>query len=378
MLAAGGPLEPFWQMYSFHKNEQIKSLLKPYKIGILHPDDVLKADQLVDFSDLHKDDIIRSPNLVKHQDFPFCAETNRMYLTDHLITPSDELYIRNHYLVPSYDEDFEEEFELEFSLGVKDGAQEPQVKAFSLQRLKSMCSQEVMTYIACAGNRRKHTRKVFSTVKGVNWDMGAIGNNMYRGVLVRDLLLKSGYTEQELASDDMKSKHLVATGMDQDFQGEPFKVSIPLERALDPKNKVILAWEMDGKALTKDHGYPLRLVVPGYIGVRNCKWVEKLEISDEEADSCMQRRDYKLIKEKDWTQIDYGKYPSIMANVPNSCISCPADGESVSLIENDGKLALKGWATGDGENGIPVSQVQISLDSGSTWRDAELAYSEKP
>lgn len=144
-----------------------------------------------------------------------------------------------------------------------------------------------MTYIACAGNRRKHTRKVFSTVKGVNWDLGAIGNNLYRGVLVRDLLLESGYTEQELASDDMKSKHLVATGMDQDFQGEPFKVSIPLERALDPKNKVILAWEMDGKPLTKDHGYPLRLVVPGYIGVRNCKWVEKLEISDEEANSCM-------------------------------------------------------------------------------------------
>jgi len=91
-------------------------LLKPYKIGILHPDDVLKADQLVDFSDLHKDDIVRSPNLVKHQDFPFCAETNNMFLTDHLITPNDELYIRNHYLVPSYDEDFEEEFELEVLL----------------------------------------------------------------------------------------------------------------------------------------------------------------------------------------------------------------------------------------------------------------------
>lgn len=110
MLAAGGPLEPFWQMYSFHKNDQVRSLLKPYKIGNLHPEDVLKADQLVDFSDLHKDDIVRSPNLVKHQDFPFCAETNKTFLTDHLITPSSELYIRNHYLVPSYDEDFEEEF----------------------------------------------------------------------------------------------------------------------------------------------------------------------------------------------------------------------------------------------------------------------------
>jgi len=75
--------------------------------------------------------------------------------------------------------------------------------------------------------------------------------------------------------------------MDQDFQGEAFKVSIPLGRALDPSFKVMLAWEMDGKALTKDHGFPLRLIVPGFIGVRNCKWVEKLEISNEEANSCM-------------------------------------------------------------------------------------------
>jgi len=60
-----------------------------------------------------------------------------------------------------------------------------------------------MTYIACAGNRRKHTRKVFSTVKGVNWNIGAIGNNKYKGVLVRDLLLASGYTEKELNSPEM-------------------------------------------------------------------------------------------------------------------------------------------------------------------------------
>jgi hypothetical protein len=52
---------------------------------------------------------------VKHQDFPFCAETNKKFMTDDLITPSSELYIRNHYLVPSYDEDFDQEFELEVS-----------------------------------------------------------------------------------------------------------------------------------------------------------------------------------------------------------------------------------------------------------------------
>jgi len=55
-----------------------------------------------------------------------------------------------------------------------------------------------------------------------------------------------------------------------------------------------------------------------------------------------------LIKEKDWTKIEYDKYPSIMANVSNSCIAQPADGDNISISENNGKLTLKGWATGDG------------------------------
>lgn len=87
-----------------------------------------------------------------------------------------------------------------------------------------------------------------------------------------------------------------------------------MTRALDPKNKVLLAYEMNGQPIPKDHGYPLRLVVPGYIGVRNCKWVCKLEISDEEAKSCMQRRDYKWVTEKDWSKIDITSYESIMGN----------------------------------------------------------------
>lgn len=74
-----------------------------------------------------------------------------------------------------------------------------------------------MTYIACAGNRRKHTRKMFKTVKGVNWDIGAISNNLYKGVLIHDLLIASGFTEEDIKSDKLKNKHLVATGMDADF-----------------------------------------------------------------------------------------------------------------------------------------------------------------
>lgn len=108
MMAAGGPIESFWEMYPFHKKDQVKKLLVPYKIGQLHPDDILEAKDLVDFSDMQKDEAItRSKNLVVHQDFPFCAETNKKYLVDDFLTPPNELYVRNHNLVPEFDEDFE-------------------------------------------------------------------------------------------------------------------------------------------------------------------------------------------------------------------------------------------------------------------------------
>ena len=151
--------------------------------------------------------------------------------------------------------------------------------------------------------------------------------------------------------------HLVSTGLDQDFQGVQFSSSIPMSRATDVSNEVILAYAQDGEKLTADHGYPLRLVVPGYIGVRHAKWVCKIEISDEEAKSHMQRRDYKIIAEPDWSKIDVESYPSVMGNVANSCITQPLDNESVKIDPDQKYLTLKGWATGDGSKGTKVKSV---------------------
>jgi hypothetical protein len=80
-----------------------------------------------------------------------------------------------------------------------------------------MFHHQVVTQIACAGNRRSNTRAVFPTVKGLNWDIGAIGNAKYKGVFIRDLLLRSGFTNEELDSEMFKGKYLIATGMDTDF-----------------------------------------------------------------------------------------------------------------------------------------------------------------
>lgn len=117
MMAAGGAIDPFWEMYPFHKVDSVKSLLAKYKIGQLHPDDQIKPEDLVNFKDMQTDDIVRSVHLIKQQDFPFCAETSPKFLTDDFLTPAKEQYVRNHNLVPTYDEGFEEEFKLEISFG---------------------------------------------------------------------------------------------------------------------------------------------------------------------------------------------------------------------------------------------------------------------
>ena len=107
---------------------------------------------------------------------------------------------------------------------------------------------------------------------------------------------------------------------------------------------------MNGDKIPADHGYPLRLIVPGYIGVRNCKWVCKLEISDEEAESHMQRRDYKMIKVQDWSQINFDDYASINANIPYACIASHKDGDTVQ----GSRVTLQGYANSNGENGAKV------------------------
>jgi DMSO/TMAO reductase YedYZ molybdopterin-dependent catalytic subunit len=88
-----------------------------------------------------------------------------------------------------------------------------------------------------------------------------------------------------LKEEELAGKHLVAVSLDADFQGKHYEVSIPIERALDPRNEIILAYEQNGTDIETMHGYPVRLICPGYIAVRSAKWVSKLIINNEEADS---------------------------------------------------------------------------------------------
>ena len=80
MMAKGGPIDTWWEMYPFHKEKAVYSLLEQYRVGTLHPDDVVSMKDLPDFKDLHTQDLGRSPELRTLQEFPYCAETPTAYL----------------------------------------------------------------------------------------------------------------------------------------------------------------------------------------------------------------------------------------------------------------------------------------------------------
>ena len=125
-----------------------------------------------------------------------------------------------------------------------------------------------------------------------------------------------------------------------------------------------------------DHGFPLRLIVPGFVGVRNCKWIRKIIISDEEAKSPQQKENYKYITESDPSKIDYSKIPPVMTYVINSAICQPLDQDVITVTKENPYISLKGWATGNMKEGSPVEKVLITFDNGANWEEATITKKE--
>jgi sulfite oxidase len=143
---------------------------------------------------------------------------------------------------------------------------------------------------------------------------------------------------------------------------EHFGGSIPLDKARRPE--VLLAWAMNGEPLPRVHGAPLRVVVPGYIGARSVKWLERIELRSTPWPGYFQHVAYRLLPED-------GK-PTPGAGMPlglvalNADILAPADGDTVAA----GPVEVRGYAFAGGER--YVARVDVSLDGGARWSQAEL------
>ncbi|XP_076457669.1 sulfite oxidase-like [Babylonia areolata] len=351
LLAAGGSMEPFWNMYGVHKQDSILQIAEQYRIGNITE---RVGSEVVSGDDPYAKEPVRSPILIPSSRKPFNAEPPSQLLAEKFLTPNDLFYVRNHLPVPTIDP-------LKYSLAIQ-GSQRGAV--YSLAQLKKQFKKKsVAAVVQCAGNRRSEMVKIKS-VKGLNWGMAAIGNAEWSGVVLNDLLKFSG-----IDLEGTEKKHLVFEGMDRGPEGAVYGASIPIELARALKDEIIVAYEMNGEEIPRDHGYPVRVIIPGVVGARQVKWLNKIYLSDEESECHWQRRDYKGFNSSvDWHNVDFDSSVAIMQLPIISAICDPPEG--TELEEGAEEVTLRGYAWSGG--GRAVVRVDVSADGGKTWQTADL------
>jgi sulfite oxidase len=131
---------------------------------------------------------------------------------------------------------------------------------------------------------------------------------------------------------------------------------------------------MNGKELAPRHGYPVRAIVPGVLGARSVKWLDRITVSTEESSCFYQQSDYKVLPPQA-TDMQLAKQfwpqcPAMLEMPINACVATPK-AESTVLLPTSGLVDVKGYAVPQGHNG-PVVRVQVSGDEGATWVDAQI------
>ncbi|XP_027925043.1 sulfite oxidase [Vigna unguiculata] len=299
----------------------------------------------------------RHPSLLINAKTPFNAEPPRSALVASYVTPSDFFYKRNHGPIPIV-EDINR-----YSVFVSGLLERP--RQIMMKDIWMLPKYNVTATLQCAGNRRTAMSKT-KTVRGVGWDVSAIGNATWGGAKLSDVLELVGIPKLTSVTQ-FGGRHVEFVSVDKckEENGGPYKASIPLSQATNPEADVLLAYEMNGEPLNRDHGYPLRVVVPGVIGARSVKWLEEINIIAEECQGFFMQKDYKMFPPSvNWDNIDWSTRRPQM-DFPVQCVICSL--EDVSTIK-PGKVKISGYAASGGGRGI--ERVDVSIDGGKTWLEA--------
>lgn len=276
-------------------------------------------------------------------------ETKRSAMGASLITPSDRLYVRNNLPAPPdsilADRDA---WQVAFE-GVANPA------TLTLGQLKSIDVTTVATVLQCSGNGRGFFPHKPS---GTPWKVGAAGCVLWAGVPIRSVIESLGGAKRGML-------YITGTGGEKLPEGvDPLSVvverSVPIEALKDG----ILAWEMNGAPLTLAHGGPLRLVLPGYNGVNNIKYVKRIALTPTESKAKIMAHGYRMapIGQK----ADPSQASVLLMNV-KSWINTPS-GEGGGKVSSGTTQILGVAFSGAG----PIKRVEVSIDGGKTWRDAKL------
>lgn len=276
-------------------------------------------------------------------------ETKRQAFGSGLITPAEQLYIRNN--LPAPDASILSDRDA-WEVAI-DGVKNP--RSLTLRELKSIGLETVAMVLQCSGNGRGYFP---SKPSGTPWQVGAAGCVIWSGVPVR-------WVAEELGGVSVGMAFMTGTGGEKLPEGiDPKSViverSVPAQAMAD----AMLAWEMNGVPIPLAHGGPLRLIVPGYTGVNNIKYIKRLAFTAQESEARIMSHGYRISPpggKGDPTQ------PSVQEMAVKSWINGPGtDGLSVKA----GLVQIHGVAFGGLHR---VSRVEVSVDGGKSWTDARFS-----
>jgi sulfite oxidase len=296
--------------------------------------------------------------LIVHQEQPLNAEPPGNLLRQSFLTPPEHFYIRTHGSIPAVDPT---------SYRLRTTGMVQQNLELSLNELRSMSPVRTVTAtLECAGNRRDELIAAKPIPGEVPWRADVIGTAKWRGVPLREVLRTVGV--------EANARYVAFTSLDEaQFEGEKvsFGCSIELEKALSPD--VILAYEMNDEPLAPEHGFPLRVIVPGYIGARSVKWLGEISLQDHTSTNPYQARDYKLFPPDITAKtVDWSRGTTLEGLNLNAVITTPQEGVTVAA----GPTRIQGYAI-TGEE-APVERVELSIDGGNTWTTANIVERADP
>ena len=215
-------------------------------------------------------------------------------------------------------------------------------------------SRTVVAYLDCAGNQRAMFDLVNGeSTEGTQWRTGGVSNGEWVGTPLRHVLTMAGISNDAVC--------VMLVGLDTESPEKGFRSVIPMEKAMHPDT--LLAYALNGEALPRDHGFPLRALVPGWVGSTNVKWLGQIVVSSKPIWTRNNTTSYVLIGDE-YPPEGEAQGQVTHRQVIKSALALPWPADLRAEPHR-----IHGYAhSPDG----PISNVEWSLDSGTTWQEATL------
>ena len=294
-----------------------------------------------------------SSDLIEHNDLPLALETLRSAYGQGPITAISQFFVRNNLPMPESQIIADRDL---WTVAIEGAALTADLTTtLSLAELKALPTSTIAGVLQCSGNGRAFFDH---SPSGSPWGVGAAGCALWTGVKLSTVFEYLGGARTE-------TRFITATGGELLPDGiEPSSVaverSVPIDKGLDD---CLLVWEMNGEPLPLVHGGPVRLLVPGYFGVNNVKWVKRLAASVNESGNKIQQSGYRM---RAIGESGNASHPSMYRMPVKSWLNGP--GADLKTLP-PGRHQLFGVAF-SGERGI--DHVEVSLDGGASWQRANL------